>query len=302
MKTKPLVLALSAILVVSLSTAPAYGQMMTGETTPILAPITVSTDKPEYATGDTIVVNGMVARGGDGAVSIQVIGPDPSQNRVSVAQVMLNIDRTFEAEFIAGGPLMGTDGTYTVRAQYGSVNSAEATTTFAYTAVPESDVLDPDAQQPPPPTPPVEAAPNIGETTITLEGTDDMIQYEMSGGRILSVTPQVDSSSLLIVIETTDDGSLTMTIPRTILDAKNGEMDTDLFVLIDGEEMQFDEERTDADRTLVIEFMHGTEEIEIFGTFVIPEFGVIAVMILAVAIVSIIAISARSRLGMVQRF
>jgi predicted secreted protein with PEFG-CTERM motif len=46
----------------------------------------------------------------------------------------------------------------------------------------------------------------------------------------------------------------------------------------------------------------GTEEIEIIGTFVIPEFGTIAAMILAVAIISIIAISSKSRLGMLSRY
>ena len=46
----------------------------------------------------------------------------------------------------------------------------------------------------------------------------------------------------------------------------------------------------------------GTEQIEIIGTFVIPEFGTIAAMILAVAIISIIAISAKSRLSIVPRY
>ena len=43
-------------------------------------------------------------------------------------------------------------------------------------------------------------------------------------------------------------------------------------------------------------FDAGVETIEIIGTFVIPEFGTIAAMILAVAIISIIAISSKSRL------
>jgi len=43
------------------------------------------------------------------------------------------------------------------------------------------------------------------------------------------------------------------------------------------------------------------EKVEIIGTKVIPEFGAIAGMILAVAIVSIIVISAKSRLGIVSR-
>ncbi len=64
MKSQLSVFALSAILVASLSTAPIYGQMMDGM--PINAPIVVSTDKSTYETGDKIVINGKVARAGDG--------------------------------------------------------------------------------------------------------------------------------------------------------------------------------------------------------------------------------------------
>jgi predicted secreted protein with PEFG-CTERM motif len=72
--------------------------------------------------------------------------------------------------------------------------------------------------------------------------------------------------------------------------------------LIDGEEVDFDETTTSIDRTLTIEFPAGAEEIEIIGTFVVPEFGTIAAMILAVAIISIIAISAKSRLSIIPRY
>ena len=45
----------------------------------------------------------------------------------------------------------------------------------------------------------------------------------------------------------------------------------------------------------------GPHEISITGSKVVPEFGTIAAMILAVAIISIIAVSARSRLGIIPR-
>ncbi|HJJ24420.1 MAG TPA: PEFG-CTERM sorting domain-containing protein, partial [Nitrosopumilus sp.] len=81
----------------------------------------------------------------------------------------------------------------------------------------------------------------------------------------------------------------------------NGD-DTEFFVLVDDEETEFDEIRTYVDRKLTIPFSEGAEQIEIIGTFVIPEFGTIAAMILAVAIISIVAISAKSRLSIVPRF
>ena len=70
-------------------------------------------------------------------------------------------------------------------------------------------------------------------------------------------------------------------------------------VLVDGEESD------DAEingNTVIVPFNAETEQIEIIGTFVIPEFGTIAAMILAVAIISIVAISAKSRLSIVPRY
>ena len=96
---------------------------------------------------------------------------------------------------------------------------------------------------------------------------------------------------------------MTVTIPRTVADATYDDgTDDQYFVLVDGEEVNFEETVTDTERILTIDFTAGTEEITIIGTWVIPEFGTIAVMILAVAIVSIIAVSARSKLSIIPRY
>jgi predicted secreted protein with PEFG-CTERM motif len=74
------------------------------------------------------------------------------------------------------------------------------------------------------------------------------------------------------------------------------------FVLIDGEEAEFSETKTAKDRTLTIEFPDGAEEIEIIGSFVIPEFGTIAALILAIAIISIIAVSSKTKLSILPKY
>ena len=53
--------------------------------------------------------------------------------------------------------------------------------------------------------------------------------------------------------------------------------------------------------TLIIPFVDGSEEIEIIGTFVIPEFGTIAVLVLAISIISIIAVTYKSRLSLMPK-
>jgi len=54
-------------------------------------------------------------------------------------------------------------------------------------------------------------------------------------------------------------------------------------------------------RTLHIEYDAGTEKIEIVGSHVVPEFGTIAMIILAVAIVSIIAITAKTKISLIPK-
>jgi len=70
---------------------------------------------------------------------------------------------------------------------------------------------------------------------------------------------------------------------------------------MDGLEVTFDETKTGNERTITVEFLEGTEEIEIIGTTIVPEFGAIAVLILIVSIFSVIFIS-RSKLGFYSKF
>jgi predicted secreted protein with PEFG-CTERM motif len=142
----------------------------------------------------------------------------------------------------------------------------------------------------------------MDDNLVGVSGTDFMVGFEITGGKLISITPDVDANSLIIAIDAFDDGQLTITLPRELIDAKIGDDDDDYFVLVDGEEVDFDETTTSTDRTLVISFPAGAEEIEIIGTFVVPEFGAIAALILAVAIISIIAVSAKSRLSIMPRY
>jgi len=55
-------------------------------------------------------------------------------------------------------------------------------------------------------------------------------------------------------------------LPRELIDAKAEQNDDDFFVLLNGEEINYDETVTPTDRTLTILFQSNTEEIEIIGT------------------------------------
>jgi len=278
MKAHLSVFALSAILIVSIGMTPAFGQ----------SSVVVATDKASYSEGETILVTGEVSQLlGGYALSLTVIAPNG--NLVSIDQLTVGADKKFSTELSAGGSLMKIEGTYTVTVQYGDNKNNVGGTSFEFggsTTTPPSEVEES----------------TVTDTTVSVSGSTDLIGYEITGGKLLGITPDVDANSLIISIQADDDGTLTLTIPRSVLDATiNGE-DDDFFVLIDGEEVDFDETTSSTDRILTIAFPAGAEEIEIIGTFVVPEFGTIAAMILAVAIISIIAISAKSRLSIIPRY
>ena len=281
MKTQLVIFALFGILITSVGTTTAFGQNES---------IIVTTDKSSYLEGETISISGeikYIALGNQLSIVIQA----PNGNLVSVDQITVNSDNQFSTEIKLGGKLMKEEGTYTIKVTQDKKN--HVTTSFEFGGISSLNELEES----------VIVDSLITATTITVQDSTDLIYYEITNGKVISIIPDTDAKSLLINIETWDDGSVTLTIPRSVLDAKTNDVDdAEFFVLVDGEEVDFEEITTSTDRTLTIPFLAGSEQIEIIGTFVIPEFGTIAAMILAVAIISIIAISAKSRLSIVPRY
>jgi len=100
----------------------------------------------------------------------------------------------------------------------------------------------------------------------------------------------------VIYLEPTDDGIITVTLHEDLIKPFE---DGTFAVIVNNQEMQ---DFTQVGNTLTIPCTVGTEKIEIHGSWAIPEFGVIAVMILAVAIVSIIVVTAKTKLSLVPRY
>ena len=282
MNTDLKVFALTAILVASIGITPAFGQ--------IIDPITVTTDKASYSEGETILVTGEVAnRISTFEVTLWLIAPNG--NIVSVDQIPVEQDSTFSTELAAGG-LIKSEGTYTINVLYGS-EARTNMTTFEFSGSAEPPVM---------PGPDPGPGPSQTMYPVMIEESAYPLGYSITGGTLVSIVPDMDATSLMITIDAPEDGSLTITLPRSVIDALEGDMDTDYFVLVDNEEASFDETKTADDRTLTIQFPAGAEVIEIIGTWIVPEFGTIAVMVLAAAIISIVAITARSRLSIMPRY
>ena len=127
------------------------------------------------------------------------------------------------------------------------------------------------------------------------------LNHEISGGEVTQMIVDGNSKSLIISLNASNDGEITITLPRDVIDAKIGNEDDEFFVLVDNEEVAFDETSTAADRTVTVQFDAGVETIEIIGTFAVPEFGTIAIIILGIAIVSIIAVTSRSSISIMPK-
>ena len=236
------------------------GGFVSGGETPITCPsgqtlvngkcvsitISVTTDKSKYNEGDTIMVTGRVTSILVG-VPISLIVTNPNGERVILDQLGVDLYGKFSTKFTAGGPLMRDSGIYTIEVTYGS-QTRTSETTFSFAGSSDSGPK---------------------ETKMAVAGTEFMVSYKITGGNLISITPDVEANSLIIAITASQDGSLVITLPRSLIDAKMGAQDDAFFVLIDGKQVGFEETTTSTDRTLTIQFPAGANKIEIIGTFAV---------------------------------
>ena len=132
-------------------------------------------------------------------------------------------------------------------------------------------------------------------TAKGIEDLSDQFIASVTSGVIHHIGANSDDDTLLVhLFGADDDGELKITLNKDIITPFD---DGSYFVLIDGEEVEFEQMGS----TLHIEYGAGTEKIEIVGSHVVPEFGTIAVIILAVAIVSIIAITAKTKTALIPK-
>ena len=296
-----MIFTLFGILITSIAVSPTFGENES---------IVVSTDKSAYSENDVISIYGEIKYIALGD-QISLIVQAPNGNIVQLDQMTVESDKKFNTEINPNGPYWKTPGMYKITITQNENN--QATAYFEFTGITSPSVNEEAvAEESEAVAEESEAVAEESEvtiidsiitaTSITIQDSTDLISYEITNGKVINSIPDLDAVSLLLYIESTDDGSITLTIPRSVLDATINSEDDQFFVLVDGEEVDFEEIATSTERTLIINFMAGAEEIEIIGTFVIPEFGTIAAMILAVAIISIIAISSKSRLSIVPRY
>lgn len=238
-------------------------------------PVTVWTDKTTYDHKSTIIIEGEVANiRSDTPITLKVVSP--TNNIVTVDQLTVDSNGMFRTTLSTEGDLWKYDGTYTIRVQYGNQEASNKALVELTEGVPSAFEM-PSMQ--------------CKSSELTIDGLY-CVPFSISSGTITNAKTNTLDNSIVVSIISTESGTLTVNPSNDILREP-------FMVLVDGE--QADDLEIDGNK-VTIDFPAGTEEIEIIGTFVIPEFGVITILILAVAIISIIVVSAKARLSITPKF
>lgn len=225
--------------------------------------ISVATDKPDYQGVETIEVSGHST-----ITPIILMVTAPNGNLITVAQVETDLEGNYSTAITVGGALYNNAGSYTITS---TSQGFETSTTFGYGTLEYIE----------------ESQPQASLADIT---------YEISGGEVDTIYNDPEALSITLDLINADGGEIVLTLPRDVIDSSIDGVDEVFFVLVDGYETEYTEVATDLDRTITIPFVAEANSIEIIGTYVIPEFGTIAMMILVVAIISMVAVTRKTRL------
>ena len=241
------------ILAASAGIIPAFAQTSNSS-------ITVSADKSVYSDGDQMTISGTVSTQLN--VPISIVVRDPLGSIVLLGQVSPN-HGAYSTLVTVGGSLWTATGTYEIDVTYGSKNNT-AKTTFQFTG-------------------------SLSTTPIVIEGQIYNATYKITNGKVLGIIPDTSTKSITIRVEPTGNGMISITLPRSLMDAKNNIQDSQFIVQSNGIPIPFNETRTDtASRTLAIPFGPNVTQITIIGTQIVPEFGPVALLIFTIAMMSII--------------
>ena len=248
--------------------------------------IVLIADNTAYQEGDVITITGSVEKVIPGMpISLQIFF---EKNLIQVSQVRVSQDGEFTDTFTAAGPQWHNEGNVIIRANYGGDTSTELIISFFKDT--SGEYL------------------STFEVKIPGAGTFD-VPYTMKGGVVTNMELIQNDLSLEIDILTESDGILDINLSRESIDSlSNAGQDIDFIVSIYEKDSDIPTQTDyikikadDSHRAMSIPVKDGDETIRIIGTHVVPEFGTIAMIVLAVAIVSIIAVSAKSRLSIMPR-
>ena len=198
---------------------------------------------------------------------------------IDVGQVEVALDGTFVATFKASGHQWKEEGIYTVRGFYTEKIISEITFEFYNEIIGESRAVFP--------------------VNIPNSGTFD-VGYTVRGGDVNNIEMDMERYSILIQTTMDTNGNIVLKLPRESFDAQSNGDDETFIVLVSKENtsaenfahVEYEEIGTGPDyRIIRIPLEADDKWIEVVGTYIIPEFGSLVMMVLLAATVSAIIVS-----------
>ena len=227
-------------------------------------------------------------------VSFVAVSPNGS-NVVSVDQVTPDVNGKFSTEFNVSN--WTQDGLYKITASHGTsllysitLNVEVISGIATETSTTDSSIVTNQS--------------NNDLSEISSESTEDrtglsITANAMEGSDTIEITGQTSKTNEDVTFSVTSPNGNLVSVDQISPDT-NGDFATDISV--GGPLWSQDGAYTVAAQQGNDSMFKDSVEVEIADGLVVPEFGTIAAMILAVAIISIIAISAKSRLSIVPRY
>ena len=250
--------------------------------------LTLDTDKQIYDHTSTIILTGHAEPVDLRGSEVTILCKSPGGTGVcGIYQLSVNSDGDFSLSINTSTFLMKKDGVYQFQVQYSSL--ADATISVELVDAIETSETESEIG--------IAVSGTLGESTGEFYSLGaGQIEYDMTCDADPAFFANGDDDSIIIHLEPKTDGIITLTLHEELIKPFE---DGTFVVIINNQEMQ---DFTQVGNTLTIPCTVGTEKIEIHGSWAIPEFGVIAAMILAVAIVSIIVVTAKTRLNLVPKY
>ncbi len=243
-----------------------------------LDPLSITLSKDVYNKGDMVVVFGTVPVVFEDVpdLTIQILF---EEQVIEIAQIKVAEDGTYAKDFNTNAEKWAHDGQYIVKVFYTEDIFNVTNFQFFQNIVTETSSVFP--------------------IDIPNAGTFDL-EYTASGFDIKDAELNQDHYSILIELTENSGGNLVLKLPRESFDSKTGDDTDEIFIVLVSKDNQSDNfievqiteiETTSDFRIISIQIEEDEKFIEIIGTYVIPEFGSIAIIILLIAITSAIVIS-----------
>lgn len=250
------------------------------DTPDVTKPITIKVDQHVYQPGEEIIVEGLVWS--EIINNVDAVGIVKLELRNQEGDIVQNEDASVDEsgsfattlEFLDGAP----EGTYTLDAglelEADSLGIVETLTSTALRSSVQFAVSEPH------------------DYTITAENEDFIVNIA-TNSEVDNIELDQEEKKLSFVVEGEDTtaGFAEVTVPKRLL---SGEMTIMIDENVVGENDVIIKSNSEIETVLEINYHHSIHQIEVFGTNVIPEFPLAAVII-AITMASVVALSLTAR-------